>query len=250
MADQVIVPEVLPPTGTLCHGRTQLITRDDLALIQTPPATRTFVPVPHHAVVAALLEALKFRHIAPVREQYAISPDGMKLFGVVDLETTETGYRFSVGIRNSNDKSFSLALTVGYRVFCCDNMMFNGDFEPVMRKHTKSLEIISVIELGVSQMQRNFSGMVQTVNAWQEKQLSDDKARLTIYRAFTEGELEAPRHLDRVVHGLYFQPQHPEFSPRTMWSLSNSFTSAFKELEPVPAFRATAKLADFLRTVN
>ncbi len=34
-------------------------------------------------------------------------------------------------------------------------------------------------------------------------------------------------------------------SPRTMWSLSNAFTSAFKELDPVPQFKATAKLGAF-----
>ena len=40
-----------------------------------------------------------------------------------------------------------------------------------------------------------------------------------------------------------------EFKPRTMWSLSNAFTSAFKELDPVPRFKATAKLAAFLAGV-
>ena len=38
-----------------------------------------------------------------------------------------------------------------------------------------------------------------------------------------------------------------EFQARTVWSLSNAFTSAFKELDPVPQFRATAKLAGFLQ---
>jgi hypothetical protein len=41
-------------------------------------------------------------------------------------------------------------------------------------------------------------------------------------------------------------PQYEEFKPRTVWSLSNAFTSAFRELEPIPQFRATAKLAGFL----
>src|SRR5690348_15881406 len=45
---------------------------------------------------------------------------------------------------------------------------------------------------------------------------------------------------------LYFGPQYPEFSPRNMWSLSNEFTSAFKKLDPVPQFKATAKLGAFL----
>jgi hypothetical protein len=31
-----------------------------------------------------------------------------------------------------------------------------------------------------------------------------------------------------------------------MWSLSNAFTSAFKELDPVPQFKATAKLGEFM----
>ncbi len=32
----------------------------------------------------------------------------------------------------------------------------------------------------------------------------------------------------------------------TVWSLSNAFTSAFKDLDPIPQFRTTAKLASFL----
>jgi hypothetical protein len=32
----------------------------------------------------------------------------------------------------------------------------------------------------------------------------------------------------------------------TIWSLSNAFTSAFKELDPIPQFKATAKLGEFL----
>ena len=43
-----------------------------------------------------------------------------------------------------------------------------------------------------------------------------------------------------------FEPQYPEFSARTMWSPLNAFTSAFKKLDPVPQFKATAKLGEFL----
>jgi len=42
------------------------------------------------------------------------------------------------------------------------------------------------------------------------------------------------------------EPQYEEFRPRTIWSLSNAFTSAFKELDPIPQFKATAKLGEFL----
>src|SRR5216683_6179642 len=65
-------------------------------------------------------------------------------------------------------------------------------------------------------------------------------------RRLWRGELEAPKHLARTVHDLYFQPKYEEFRPRTIWSLSNAFTSAFKELDPIPQFKARAKLGEFL----
>ena len=50
------------------------------------------------------------------------------------------------------------------------------------------------------------------------------------------------------MHDLYFEPKYEEFQPRTIWSLSNAFTSAFKELDPIPQFKGTAKLEEFLET--
>lgn len=80
--------------------------------------------------------------------------------------------------------------------------------------------------------------------------LGNTVSSVTIYRAFIEGDLEIPRHLARRVHELYFASQHSEFESRTMWSLSNAFTSAFKELDPIPQFRATAKLGRFLEATR
>jgi hypothetical protein len=77
-------------------------------------------------------------------------------------------------------------------------------------------------------------------------ELTDVTAKVVIYEAFVEGRLEAPKHLARTVHDLYFEPKYEEFRSRTIWSLSNAFTSAFKELEPIPQFKATAKRGEFL----
>ena len=69
---------------------------------------------------------------------------------------------------------------------------------------------------------------------------------MVIYEAFVEGKLEAPKHLVRTVHDLDFEPKYEEFRARTIWSLSNALTSALKELDTIPQFRATAKLGEFL----
>jgi len=136
--------------------------------------------------------------------------------------------------------------TVGLRVFVCHNLAFRGDFSPVLAKHSKYLSLEDILSIGVDRMQRNFEPMRQQVESWRAQQLTAAAAKLTIYRAFIEGELDVPKHLARKVHDLYFNPQHEEFQPRTTWSLSNAFTSAFKELDPIPQFRATAKLGRFL----
>ena len=191
-------------------------------------------------------ETLSFRHIGVVQEEYAVSPDGAKMFGVLDLETQMEGCRFSIGIRNSHDKSIRLGLTAGLRVFVCSNMAFSGDFTPVLAKHTKSFNLVDTLSVGVDRIQRNFEPLQRQVELWRKTQITDGTAKLIFYTAFVDGKLEAPRSLLPEVHTLYFEPQYPEFSARTMWSLSNAFTSAFKKLDPVPQFKATAKLGGLL----
>ena len=224
------------------------LTREQIALVPTPASTATHRPIPHGEVISALIETLGFRHIAVVKDEYAVSRDGMKMFGVLDLDSGMHGCRFSIGIRNSHDKTMRLAMTVGYRVFVCENMAFRGDFMPVLAKHSKHFSLTSALSIGVDEMQRSFDATRMQVETWKQSQLSDVSAKLVIYRAFIESDLEVPKHLARPVHDLYFNPQHEEFAPRTLWSLSNAFTSAFKELEPIPQFRATAKLGGFLET--
>jgi hypothetical protein len=82
--------------------------------------------------------------------------------------------------------------------------------------------------------------------AWETSVLTDVTAKVVIYAEFVEGKLEAPKHLARTVHDLYFEPKYEEFRPQTIWNLSNAFTSAFKELDPIPQFKATANLGTFL----
>ena len=97
-------------------------------------------------------------------------------------------------------------------------------------------------------MQRNFEPMQRQVETWQRFELTDVTAKVVIYEAFVEDKLEVPKHLARTVHDLYFEPKYEEFQSRTIWSLSNAFTSSFKDLEPIPQFKAPAKLGEFLET--
>jgi hypothetical protein len=48
-------------------------------------------------------------------------------------------------------------------------------------------------------MQRNFGPMQKQVKAWRETELSNVAAKMIVYEAFVEGELDVPKHLARQV---------------------------------------------------
>ena len=116
-------------------------------------------------------------------------------------------------------------------------------FTPVLAKHSKSFSLIDCISVGVDQMQRNFERIRKQVEAWQRSELTDVTAKVVIYEAFGRevGSSETPcshraRPLLRAkVRGIAAAARSGVFR-----------MCSFKELEPIPQFRATAKLGEFL----
>jgi hypothetical protein len=137
----------------------------------------------------------------------------MEMFGVIDLETSVAGYRFAIGIRSANNKRFRLACTVGLRVFVCHNLAFQGDYSPLLARHSKNFSLEDSLSIGVYRMQFNFEPMRRQVETWRAQQLTTTAAKLTIYRAFIEAELDIPKHLARNDHELYLTPQHRILNP-------------------------------------
>jgi len=236
-------------TGTLmAHAGANKLDRAKLAEIVTPEATDTFRPIPHHELINTLVETLSFRHIQVVKEEYAVTPEGEKMFGLLELDATFLDCRFSIGVRNAHDKSMRLGLVAGYRVFVCDNMAFQGEFHPVLAKHSKKFNLQDALTLGVDRIQRNWTPLQEALTHRRNFELTDDQARLRIYEAFIAGRF--PIKLMKTVDREYFVPQYDEFKPKTLWSLENAFTSTFKALKPVPQFQATASLGRYMNDIT
>lgn len=232
--------------ATLMTNHTQMISLEQLKTIPTPSETATHKPIAHHEFVERLLESLSFRNIIADRSQFAISQDGMKCFGVMDLTMGFSGCKFAIGLRNSNDRSLRLGLTIGFRVIVCDNLAFKGDYTPLLAKHSKNLELLDVIALGVDRMQRNFKGMETHVLALQQKSLSDTEAKMILYKAFIDGNLPLSLSLLPKVHKEYFEPLHSEFEARNLWSLHNAFTEIIKQLSPIAQMKAATQISPYL----
>jgi hypothetical protein len=229
----------------IAHSGTRKITREELQEIPAPPESETHKPISHAKIIEELTLTLSYRNLVVTRDEYAVSADGMRMFGVLDLNSRMNGFCFSIGVRNGNDKSMRFSMVAGLRVTVCDNMLFAGDFKPVLRKHTKAMEITDLIAVGIEKIQRNFDPMARQVEDWKARMLPDLHAKSIIYDACLAEKL-FPRNLLPSVHRHYFTPEYDEFRPRTLWSLANAFTSAFKGLKPTSQFQMTAKLGAFL----
>jgi len=231
---------------TLISGiGTQRVTREDLALLPMPERTASFQPIRHSDFIANVEEALSFRHISIVQEDFAVSDDGMKMFSTLQVNSDYEGVSFVIGCRNSNDKSFRLGMVCGYRVMVCSNLSFHGDFTPLSAKHTKMFNLEEAVALGVDRTQRQWAPIREAIDRKRTLEISDDNARVALYKLFTAAKM--PISLFRTVHNEYFGEQPiAEFAARTVWSLENSVTSAIKKLKPVAQYDATARLGKFV----
>lgn len=236
--------------GLMLHAGAKRFGRQDLLALPTPDATDTHQVVPHSKMVEAVVEALAYRKLDVVRDEYGISPDGMRMFGFLEVDIENNGIRLAIGIRNSHDKSFALGMVVGYRVFICDNLALRGEFAAIARRHSKNMNLVETVALGVDRAQRHFLPLTEEIAVWQNHQLPDIRAKEIIYDAFVGDTLDAPKHLARKVHANYFEPTVEEFKPRNLWTLSNAFTGAFKELDPVPQMRAAASLGHYFEAMS
>ena len=187
--------------------------------------------------------------LGPMRIPLQKGASQVEPFGLLDMAgPRHTTYKYTC-IRQTSSTSggSSSSLPVPHGAFKLKIIFcVTAVFTPVLAKHSKSFNLIDTLSVGVDRIQRNFEPMQRQVESWRQTQISDAQAKLIFYSAFVDGKLDAPKSLLPEVHRMYFEPQYPEFSSRTMWSLSNAFTSAFKKLDPVPQFKATAKLGEFL----
>lgn len=232
--------------GTLMVGKdARLVSREFLDTIERPVATDTFKPIHHADLINQIMDSLWYRRMNVVGEEYAVSDDGMKMFGLIQLDIEYKGVRFAIGLRNANDRSMRVALVAGYKVTVCSNMMLQGDFQPMLAKHSKNFELQDALAIACDRVQRNFGRLHSEITEKQERVIEASFARELCYKAFTDGKF--PISLMRTVHQEYFgQPSYQEFEQPTMWSLENAFTTAFKKLQPVQQFRYTARLGHFL----
>lgn len=224
----------------MAHVDCNKVTRAELETIPTPMGTDTFKPVSHIELVTSLQAILDSKGITIVKEQFAVRADGSRLFGTFDLSLEDGNTCASMGFRTANDRTMKISIVAGLRVFVCDNLCLSGDSVILNRKHTSRLDLLPELMGAVARYQERFTLLQAQVNDLRSLALTDNEAKALIHDAFVQ-EVMPIRYLPDVSRE-YFQPKHPEFEPRTAWSLSNSFTEVAKDMALNRRMLATQQL--------
>jgi hypothetical protein len=233
----------------LSHVDTDVVTREQLALIETPSPTRSFKPVPHLELIETLQQALRMNHITIRKEQFALRRDGLTLFGVLLLQYQDTPDGMAaLGLRTSNNRTMSIQLCAGLSVFVCDNMVFRGDLIALNRKHTAGLHLRTEINHAILRFQDHFSRLTGEIANLKERSMSDTDAKAVLHDVFVKGIL--PIRLLPEASNLYFEPFVDEFRPRTAWSLHNAFTAVAKEMPITTRMPAIQELGRYFGMTN
>ena len=234
----------MEPGTLISHVDTDLVTREQLALVQTPDATRSFKPVPHIELIETLEHVLTLNQITIRKEQFALRRDGATLFGVLQLAYQDTPDGMAaVGLRTSNNRSMSIQICAGLSVFVCDNMVFRGDLIALNRKHTAGLHLRTEINHAVLRFQDHFGKLTGEIVSLKGRDLSDMQAKAVLHDVFTQGIL--PIRLLPDASNLYFEPFVDEFRPRNAWSLHNAFTAVAKEMPITTRMPAIQELGKY-----
>jgi len=165
------------------------------------------------------------------------------MFGVLTCRngTPDAGHGLAIGLRNSYDRSLSVGLVAGTRVFCCDNLAFSGEIG-MHRKHTANVfrdlpDLIYRMLSQVSTMREQIDGEIAAMKG---RDLVPPEAHHLMVSAIRRRVLPASV-LPKVLQA-WDKPRHPEFQPRTAWSLYNAFTEVMKTRSPRLQMEGTLKL--------
>ena len=220
----------------------------DLAAVPVPDPTESYHPVPYGRFIEEVELHVPRFGLTVQSSAFALAREGGQMFGVLTCVNGKPAadYALAIGVRNSYDRSLAVGLTLGSRVFCCDNLAFSGEVT-MHRKHTVNVfrdlpDLIYRMLSQVSSMRERNDGEIAALKV---RELPPAHAHHLMVEAIRANVLPASR-LPKVIEA-WEEPKHEEFAPRTAWSLFNSFTEVEKSASPRAQMEGSLRLSSLFR---
>lgn len=235
--------------GLNLHSGGVVISFNDLAYLPTPPPTATYFPVDHHDYVSEIHRVLSEYNIEVLNETLAVSKQGVRLFGIMELEGPDPDWTTILGLRNSHDGQFHASISVGAKVFVCSNLSFTGDIV-MKRKHTKNIyaDLPTMMRNLISTANERRADQAVQINHYKDSEITIDEGHHLLTVACQQKVFPQNRFLDVVQE--FEKPRHPEFLEhgRTAWTLFNAATEVLKETSVALLPERTSRLHALLDT--
>ncbi len=208
----------------MLHAGAKPVDYDGLRILTTPEPTATHVPVPHYRVVDLVAHALGYYGHEVVSQDFGVTEDGARFFGVLTLKSTYGDYTDTVGLRNSHDKSFPIGIGFGSRTFVCDNLAFSADIV-IKRKHTLNAkrELPGLIGELIEPLAIARDAQHRQIVIYKDTPVTDGVADQAIMQMYRQGVINLTRIAD--VLQQWDAPVH-DWGDKAAWRLFNAATYA------------------------
>ena len=217
-------------------NETKVIGAQALRQFATPaPLGRFHKPTPF-VDFAELVEHRLGRQFDIALSEYAVSKDGNKMFGMIELAPLEgelitaDEWRMQIGVRSSHDQSLQTGLTMGTRVLVCSNLCFTGDIGRWDTKNTtyKMDRLPLLVEDAVAKLPQFIQREGARRDAYKLRELKPrigDAALVEVYRRGGLTSAQLGRAIDQ-----WHEPEHAEHAQdgHNVWRAWNAVTEALK----------------------
>ena len=142
------------------------VSEAEVIAVPDVPWTRSFHPVNHREILRVIKNSIKGVGLEITSAEYVLASVGMLLFSVFDLSHSNNELGWSIGLRNSLNKSLSFSVTAGTRGYGGSNLCFSGTYLAV-RKHTCGMDTDMLAVLAYRTMQMIIP-QLRAFQAWHE----------------------------------------------------------------------------------
>src|SRR5919199_3303363 len=207
----------------IVHRGATRVHRAELVDIEAPPATATWKPIKHAALVGAIHEELAHRNITVAKEEYAVQRQNHMLFGVMVLNYLQTDeFAAALAFRHANDRSEAVKMYAGVKVFNCDNMSLSGDEIILHKKHSPRFNLAAALPEAFDKYQDGALQLTRNIDELKGALCSQLDAKEMIYDVFRR-RIVPLRLFHPVVESWHRQLPDNDGSSNE-WLLHNCFT--------------------------
>lgn len=205
------------------------VTPQEIALIPLPERTRSYAPIHHLDILQRVTDRAQANGLALSTMDLGIAREGRQFFASLTFDGGDDVAALSIGVRNSYDKSLSVGVATGSRVFVCSNLCFSGSGLTVMRKHTTNVsrDLDGMLGRAIGGAERQFEASIAARKRMAALPMSTDDGYAALGRLLG-AKLLSPTQAT-VAFAEWRQPRHADFEPRNAWSLYNAVTEGLKK---------------------